>query len=425
MAEERQEDPFAPHVGWNFSLMGMDIAFFTGGVSFSSWNTILPLFIRHLTSSNLVLGLMPAVRSMAANLPPVLISPRVSTLSRYRPFVLWLTLLERFPYLVLALCTLWFGVDHRTILLLVFFLMSATWAAGGGITTPAWLNLISLMIPTRLRGRFFGGAGAIGGLLGIGAAAITALILRGFAYPTNFALCFLATFAFLVLSFICLAMGREPSVPTGTPRVATPPLGPYLRALPGFLRRERNFTTFLVAGTLANVGIATSPFITAAASRSLHVSDAQVGVYGAVLMAASMLGSIGWGWLGDHLGYRPVLAMGTTAGVACMALAVVADATGTPGILYGVFLLLGVYSSATQLASVAAVVEFGALDERPTFVSLSYLVQTPVALLVPVAGGVVADHAGYSPVFLAVAASLGVAVALYVFKLKDPRDGGR
>ncbi len=138
-----------------------------------------------------------------------------------------------------------------------------------------------------------------------------------------------------------------------------------------------------------------------------------------------MLRSIGWGWLGDHLGYRPVLAMGTTAGVACMALAVVADATGTPGILYGVFLLLGVYSSATQLASVAAVVEFGALDERPTFVSLSYLVQTPVALLVPVAGGVVADHAGYSPVFLAVAASLGVAVALYVFKLKDPRDGGR
>ncbi|HVC81941.1 MAG TPA: MFS transporter [Chloroflexota bacterium] len=421
MAEETKEDLFAPHVGWNFSVMGMDIALFTGGVSFSSWNTILPLFIRHLTSSNLVLGLMPAIRSVAANLPPVLISPHVSTLARYKPFVLWLTLLERLPYLVLALCTLWLGVDHRVILLLVFFLMSATWSFGGGITTPAWLNLISLMIPTRLRGRFFGFAGAGGGLLGIAAAAITALILHGFPYPTNFALCFLATFAFLVLSFVCLAIGHEPGVAAGTPRAPSPPLGPYLRALPDFLRRERNFTTFLLAGTLANVGIATSPFITAAASRSLHVSDAQVGVYGAVLMAASMMGSIGWGWLGDHLGYRPVLITGTAAGVVCMALAVLADATGTPTILYGVFLLLGTYSSATQLASVAAVVEFGALEERPTFVSLSYLVQTPVALLVPVAGGVVADHAGYSPVFLAVAASLIAAVALYVFKLKDPR----
>lgn len=423
MAEE-QPDRFAPHVGWNFSVMGMDIALFSGGVSFSSWNTILPLFIRHLSSSNLVLGLMPAVRSLASNLPPVLISPHVSTLPRFRPFVLWLTLFERFPFLILAACTLWLGVDHHVLLLLIFFLMAAIWSAGGGVTSPAWLNLISLMIPMRLRGRFFGMAGAVGALLGVGGAALTAVILRRYPYPTNFALCFLATFAFLVVSFIFLAAGREPRSVGESPREAARPLGPYLRALPAFLRREKNFTTFLTAGMLGNVGIATSPFLTAAASRSLHVSDAQVGVYGAFLMAASMVGSIGWGWLGDHLGYRPVLTAGTLCGVSCMSLAVLADATGRPDILYGVFILLGTYSSAMQLASVAAVVEFGELEERPTFVALSYLVQTPVAIVVPIAGGIVADHAGYGPIFLAVAVALLLAAWLYRFKLRDPRHEG-
>jgi MFS family permease len=420
--EAESKDRFAPHVGWNFSVMGADIALFSGAISFSSWNTILPLFIRHLTSSNLVLGLMPAVRSLGVNLPPVLVSPYTSSLTRYKRFVLLITLMERLPFLVLALCTMWLGVHHHDWLVLIFLLLAAIWSAGGGIATPAWLNLISLMIPTRLRGRFFGVAGGIGGLLGVGAAALTAVILRNFSYPSNFALCFSATFGLLVVSFFCLAAGKEPRhAGPAIARAASPPLRSYLRTLPAFLRGERNFRTFLLAGTLANVGIATSPFLTAAASKSLHTSDAQVGVYGAVLMAASTVGSVGWGWLGDHLGYRPVLVMGTLAGMSCMGLAILALASSQEGILYGVFFSLGIYSSALQLAAVAAVVEFGRFDDRPTYVALSFLVQAPVSLVVPIVGGLVADHAGYMPIFVGVFLALCVAAWLYLFRLQDPR----
>lgn len=416
------KDRFAPHVGWNFSVMGADIALFSGAISFSSWNTILPLFIRHLTSSNLILGLMPAVRSLGVNLPPVFVSPYVGALRRYLRFVLLITILERVPFLILALCTMWLGVDHHDWLLLIFLLLAAVWSAAGGVATPAWLNLISLMIPTRLRGRFFGVSGGVGGLVGVGAAALTAVILRNFSYPGSFAICFLATFTMLVVSFVCLAAGREPHHEGApVPRAVVPPLGSYLRTLPAFLRREGNFRTFLIAGTLANIGIAISPFLTAAASHSLHTSDAQVGVYGAVLMAAGTVGSVGWGWLGDHLGYRPVLVMGTVAGMCCMGLAVLALAIGREGILYGVFLALGIYSSALQLAAMAAVVEFGKFDERPTYVALSFLVQAPVSLIVPLIAGVVADHAGYTPIFVAVFLALLVAGWLYVFRLRDPR----
>ncbi|MDB5075884.1 MAG: hypothetical protein JWO42_2063, partial [Chloroflexi bacterium] len=47
---EHEVDTFAPHVRRNFFYMGGDIALFIGGINFSAWSTILPIFIRHLTS---------------------------------------------------------------------------------------------------------------------------------------------------------------------------------------------------------------------------------------------------------------------------------------------------------------------------------------------------------------------------------------
>ena len=418
---EQQEDLFAPHVRWNSTFIGLDIALFTGAVSFSSWNTILPLFIRHLTTSNLLVGLMPAVRNLGLNLPPVFVSPQVARLHRYKPFVLWLTIMERVPFLLLALFSLWLSVHHPTIMVALFFLMAAIWSVGGGVTTPPWLNMVSLMIPVRLRGRFFGLSSGLGGLLGIGSAALTAVILRSFAFPTNFAICFLATFVMLVFSFIALASGREPPNTAFVPAQRSVRIVSYLRTLPAFLRRERNFASFLLASVLGNTCLAISPFITVAASRSLHVPDAQVGVYGVVLMATSTLGSLGWGWLGDHAGYRPVLVAGAVAGFCCMLLALCALGFGQAGFFYGAFALLGAYNSAVQLAAFAAVVEFGEPAERPTFIALSSLVQAPVALAAPVIGGLVADHLGYSPIFAGTGVALAAAAMLYVFKVRDPR----
>src|SRR5690242_5472096 len=49
------------HFRWNFSMMGIDIAFFTLGVNISSAYVVLPLFVHHLSSSNIAAALVPAV----------------------------------------------------------------------------------------------------------------------------------------------------------------------------------------------------------------------------------------------------------------------------------------------------------------------------------------------------------------------------
>lgn len=418
------QDRFRLHLRRNLLALGADITLFVWASSFSTWSTILPLYVHHLTSSNLVLGLLPAIRNLGFYLPPILVSPVVVGLLRYKPFVLFWTVYERVPYLALAAATLLLWPAHPTALLWLFFLMVATWSIAGGITTPAWLQMVSLMIPVRTRGRFFGVAGGLGNMLGVGGAALTALILERVAFPHNFALCFAITFAGMACSFAALALCEEPPEPHAVRR-AGPTIVTYLRSLPAFLRRERNFAWFLLSSVLINVGVAISPFLAAAASRQVHASDTQVGVYSGVLLAVTTLGSLGWGWLGDHAGYRLVLLLGGVAGILCMLLATIGLHTSGIVLYYLAFIWLGAYSSALQLAAFTVVAEFSGEAERPTFIALSTLVLAPVALGAPIAGGVIADGHGYEAIFVVTTVALALALGLLLLVVRDPRSEGK
>lgn len=402
--------------------MGLDIVLFTAGVNFSAWSTILPVFLRHFTASNLLLSLFPAVRNLGLNLPPILTSPHIERLNHYRGFVLLWTLLERIPFLVLGLVTLAFGVRNPQLVIVVFFVCQLVICMGGGITGPAWLHLVSLAVPVRMRGRFFGLSTGVGGILGVGAAAITVELLRRLTFPSNFAVCFLATFAVLALSFGALAAMHEPLNQAPKPTGQAPTMLLYLRSLPAFLRRERNFSLFLAASVFGNVLMAIAPFVTDSASRSLHISDAEIGSYSLVLLAVTTAANIGLGWIGDRAGYIPVLVGGCLSGVAAMGAGLLGLATANGLVFYGVFALLGIYNSAFLLASLTIVTEFGTQEERPTFIALTSLVLAPVAIVMPLAGAVVADAFGYGGIFLGTGLCLCVAAALFVLTVRDPRQ---
>src|SRR5438309_2068189 len=105
--------------------MGFDISLFTLALTFASAYGVLPLFAHHLTTSNVALGLIPAVRGLGALLPPILVAAAIQRLPRRKPFVLYCTVFERVPYLILAILTPLLARDHPTVLLWLFFAMLA------------------------------------------------------------------------------------------------------------------------------------------------------------------------------------------------------------------------------------------------------------------------------------------------------------
>ena len=132
---------------WNFTVMGLDFSLFLVGLSFASAYGVLPLFVHHLTASNLALGLIATVRAVGSSLPPILVASRTERLRRKKPFLLVVTTFERLPHLALAIATPLLAGAHPAALLWLFFVLVGigTWFGGGGL--PAWLDLLARMLP--------------------------------------------------------------------------------------------------------------------------------------------------------------------------------------------------------------------------------------------------------------------------------------
>jgi MFS family permease len=413
-----------PDARWNFLTMGADIAFFNLGLSISSPYTILPLFAAHLTKENWIIALIPAIRTLGIFGPPLLVAGFVERQTRVKPIMLRFTLLERIPFLLLAIGVVWLA-NFNGLLLGIFFLMIFAQAAGGGLTFPEWLDFIARAIPERVRGRFLGGWSSAGYVAGAAGAALATAIVVALPWPWNFALCFALSFVAVAISFVLLAITREPArVAVDTPKPLGSALaraGAWLGDLWQVVRTDTLVQPFLAANAISGVALLGSGLLAVAALHQAHMSDAAVGLEASVLIAAITVGGFAWGWLGDRRGHRWVLACGSLCGAAAMAVEVVANAAW---LVTCAFILFGLSTSALQLAQLSFVVEFGTPARRPTYIGLTFLLYTPCAVLAPILGGVIADHWGYTPVFaLAALAAIAAALAFAIW-VRDPRPRG-
>ena len=425
---------------WNFTLMGLDFSLFSFGLSFTSASVVLPLFIHHLTASNLALGAIPAAQAAGGQIVPLFTAGYTEGLRYKKPFILGWTVLERAPYLALAVLTPLLALSHPDALLWTLLAMLFLGNFAGGITFSAWLDMIARMLPADWRGRLFGLSSAFAGLLGIAGGAVAATLLARESWPTAFALCFACTFACLIVSFVCLALVREPEPEPdrrpepharsggsarieGEARVSG--LGEQsalLGRLRVLLREDPNFVRYIWAnGLLVASGVATA-FYDIAAKRWFALSDAQAGLYAVVLLLATTLGNVLWGYLGDRHGHKRVVEAGALCTVLAALLAAVSRDPGWGPVAFGaVFEASGFGASALQLATLTFVTDFAPAARRPTYIGLASAARAPFAIAPPLLAGLLADRLGYGAVFLA-AAGLATAGGLLILRgVRDPR----
>ncbi|HET8905727.1 MAG TPA: MFS transporter [Ktedonobacterales bacterium] len=461
------------HARWNFMVLGADVAFFTFALNISSAYVVLPLFVHQLTADNTAVALITALRALGLYAPQLLVASHVERRRHALPFILRWTVLERVPYLALALATLLFARSHPELLLIAFFAMILLALGGGGLTFPAWLDLIARAMPKNWLGRFLGFWQGLGGLLGIGGAALAAFVLAHVDWPLNFALCFLLTFAAMVVSFVLLALGREPprtlvgedelpealpaadvvrtgtgtdgvgekfaepadvvgfsvsAVSTASPgvTVALPENGSRRTAQMGalwtLLREDGGLRRLLIINALGGFATMAAALFAVSALKLGGLSNAEVGAEASVLALASTGGFFLWGALGDAYGHKLVLA----CGAACAGLAALLAIWAQGVVPYAlIFLLMGLNLAATFLAGLTFIAEFGPEVKRPTYSALSSVAFAPFAVGTPLLAGWLADLWGYQPVFI-LSALAGALTALgFVFWVPNPRKRAR
>ena len=129
----------------------------------------------------------------------------------------------------------WFAKPSPFVTLLLFFVLMLVSSVTIGFLVPAWYDMIAKVIPVELRGRYSALVMPLA-LLSMGCAYWAGTVLDRVSYPNNFALLFLAAYGVTFLSWIALALTREPPSVTTKQHI---PFARFISELPTILRRPQ------------------------------------------------------------------------------------------------------------------------------------------------------------------------------------------
>jgi len=400
---------------YNFRIGLLDGGFFGLALGFASFSTILPLFVASMTTSALLIGLVPAVHAVGWQLPQLFTASYVSRLRRYKPNVMWMTIHERIPFLGLALVALLLPMIGPQAGLILTFMLLAWQGLGAGFTANSWTSMISKIIPPESRGTFFGFQAGMANLFISGSAIAAGYVLNYFDAPLDFVICFLIASIFFTVSWFALAQTREPEdIEKIIPKEKTH----FWDDSKKILSKDPNFNWFLTARFLSQFATMGFSFYIIYALRQFNMNAITAGFLTATLTISQTIANAGMGWLGDKWGHRSMLIIGAIAALLSSLLAWFATSILW---FYPIFFLAGLANVSIWTIGMAMTVDFGTEAERPVYIGLSQTLTAPATILAPLLGGWIADSAGFIPTFSISIVLSVIVIGTLIFLVKDPR----
>jgi len=385
------------------------------GVGFSSYTTIIPLFVATMTSSATLIGLIPAIHNMGWQLPQLLMAKRISKMERIKPFVVIATLHERIPILGLGIIGLLLPFIGVKIGLVLTFLLLIWQGLGSGVTANAWQIMISKVIPGNILATFFGAQSAGANLLASLGAYLAGLILVTITPPFDFATCFFITTGLYALSWFFINLTREKSSVVMTETLTTRPLWHDIKNI---LIIDKSFRNFLISRFFSQFGMMATVFYSVYAVKVLGMSSVKVGIMTSILLITQVIANPLLGRLSDKWSRKWVLVIGSLSSAASALLAlVIKDAN-----LFVIpFILFGIAATAFWTIGITISLEFGEEIQRPTYVGMANTLISPATILAPLIGGILADSLGYPVTFITSAILALISTVILVVLVKDPR----
>ncbi|HEY3331476.1 MAG TPA: MFS transporter [Capsulimonadaceae bacterium] len=418
MTTVREPKPAQPTVSrYNFATGVIDGVGWPLGMAFFSTTTLLPAFLLKLHASYLLIGLLPALINLGYLLPGILVAARISRMPVVRPYLFWLGIVERVPLFLIAALAYSVGTSRPTFLLVAFYALFLIHAVTLGFNQPAYWSVVGKLIPANRRGRMFGIAGLLGGILGIGVDPVTHFLLARAQPGTldGYADCFLLAALLILVSFLPFAWLRERP---GVPAMMDTHKGHYITDLKRVWRSDRGFRRLVMAQLAFAAWSCAPPFFLPAAVDRLHIGPELVALYTTVNVVSLAFGNLIWGALADKCGNKVVL-IGASA-VMIAGTAITLFGAGTVGYEY-VFALTALGSGGVSIAGFNVVLEFA-----PNEAEMSYYLATMNALtavpraVAPIVGGLLATHVGFTPVFV-LATVCGALTLLSSAAMAEPR----
>ena len=444
---------------YNFIVLTLDGLFFWLGISYYSATTILPLFVSHLTPSNLVVGAVPAVVALSWSLPQLFGARALRNLAgrsaaggssgssgssglgetgragrMARPdarkrYIIQTALLGRVPMLVLVAVTALYSVSHPTLTLVLFLLCFGLFRLAGGLNTPVYYDLVAVVIHPRIRARFIGLSQFLGGAIAAVALATGSAVLDSFPFPGGFVILFTVGLILMTGAIGFMAIVREPDftqeaghAPEGSddPAGATGGAGGtgstdsgtgIVRAAALTLKRDAAFRGYLGGRVFVALASMAQAFYAIHATRDMGGTDGDVAFFSAILLGSQTVSTLVWGAVADRLHLQPVLLAATVLGALATGIALAAPSLAWFGLVFAVSgAALGALA-VTDPGMPLALAERSNAD-RALYVAVANTVLAPVYVVAPLVGGAAADTGGYALTYVAALAAGALACVL-------------
>ena len=375
--------------------------------------TFVPAYLHMLTGSPIFVGIGQALIQLGAIASPVMGAAHIEHRRLVMPAAMTIGILMRVQLLGLALAG-WFLTGSVLLTATFFFLLLFGFFLGS--QRVAFQVVLSKVVPVRMRGRLQAWRNVAGGAI---AAALSwwagAHLIDNNAFGNGYATTFMVAFVLTSLGLVALwLMMREPESPTVKPRMG---VMDRVREFP-LLLVDRDYRNFLIAQMLATSGRIVIPFCIIYAGQKMEVDGAAIGLFSLAFLGADTLTNLIWGSLGDRYGFRLTFILTIATWVVSLSVMVFADA---PWHFLVAFFGLGAAALGYMMSSTTLVLEFGNRDDIPMRLALSTTVETTMATLGPILGGLIASFAGLVPVFLISIVSLVAALVVMLCAVREPR----
>lgn len=393
----------------NFPFFLADTILFNLAMGIIGVTTVIPDFVRQLTSSEILIGLSGSIFTVGYMLPQLLVARYIVRYARKKWWFVGPNIPVRLVMLVFAGITVWLGEGRPGAILAAFFVFYGIAALGDGLVGVPWADLAGTSLNNRWRARVFGYGDAVTAVALLAIAPLIGVILGegGPAFPNNYALLFgLSGLVFAVSIVPGLFFHELPG--SGTVE-KLPSVGDFVSHLGEVLRQDKPYRAFIILRLFTALFTMALPFYIGFATVDLGLSSA---VAVPVLLAMQTIGGLGgaliFAWVGgrDNTLY---IRLALVAAALLPASALLAGVTGNPlgaWPLYAGFLLAGLASHGMLFASYTNwVVGYADAIHRPVYVGLSNTAAAVFTLAAPFLAGTIAQELGYRWLF-------GVALAM-------------
>ncbi len=407
----------------NFFLTLINGIFASVGFRLVDSSMVLSAFVKELTKSNIMVGLVSATMSAGFMWPQLLMSNMLEHKLYKMPFYTIGITIRIIAWILIPILTLFIGNGHYHILFLCFYILYFIACSSLGISSIPFSDIVAKAIPSQRRARLFSLRQLIGEILGIGTGFLIRYILSdkfSLSFPYNYSFIFGLSVLMMIIASGAFIMVKEPIHPVnGSKR----PFWEHFKRGPYFLKNDKNYRNYLIFRIISSFGSMCIPFYVIFALDRINVDRSAIGIFTAVGATSAVISNIIWGYIGDRKGSQSLIMASSV--LACITPFIAISTNYIPSFLQQkyyllVFIINQAFLSGIGIANITYTLDLAPSKSRPTYLGFINTMMFPISF-VPMLAGFLIKIISYETMFL-ISAGISAIAVYFASKLTNDPD---